>query len=234
MTTDKLIAELKLVSWVDRKPGMGSMDAVYLDDAIQIIRNHQPEPTKKQVDEKLQSIAHDLKKCAATWASDARLLGNVRAADIYALCDDYLNRPYLRQVDNVGGEPQQVSGDDLTHDLYHSLSWLYEVAKVSDTNYAAVTNAAAIMSRYETATRTPKKQPVKVDELIAKIDKASQTVRELCNGTRKWIMSIPARIDYDPDIIISDALYSAKAALQTPQSTVEPKGESVTQENENE
>lgn len=120
-------------------------------------------------------------------------------------------------TDKLIAEIEALKADDLTHDLYHSLSWLYKFAKVSDTNYAAVTNAAAIMSRYETVTRTLKKQPVKVDELIAKIDKASQTVSELCNGTRKWIMSIPARIDYDPDIIISDALYSAKAALQTPQ-----------------
>ena len=66
MTTDKLIAELKLVSWVDRKPGMGSMDAVYLDDAIQIIRNYQPEPTQKQVDnaelEKVRDIAEKIAK----------------------------------------------------------------------------------------------------------------------------------------------------------------------------
>lgn len=40
---------------------------------------------------------------------------------------------------------------ELTHDLYHALSWLYEVARVSDAHYAAVTHAAATMKRYESA-----------------------------------------------------------------------------------
>lgn len=103
MTTDKLIAELKLVSWVDRKPGMGSMDAVYLDDAIQIIRNHQPEPTQKQVDEaELLEIITVLQ--ASGWEYGTHPMVKARIV-LDAI------RPYLRQVDNVGGEPQLVSGD---------------------------------------------------------------------------------------------------------------------------
>lgn len=111
MTTDKLIAELKLVSWADRKPGMGSMDAIYLDDAIQIIRNHQPEPTQKQVDEaKLRAkIATELSRCSDStgnydWNNYLHREYMINAV-VLAI------RPYHRQVDNVG-EPQQVSGDE--------------------------------------------------------------------------------------------------------------------------
>jgi len=35
---------------------------------------------------------------------------------------------------------------------------------------------------------------------------ARQMVSDLCNGKRKWIMSIPARLDCDPDLIIAASL----------------------------
>ena len=35
-----LIEKLREASWPERKPGMGSMSAVYLDDAIPILRAH--------------------------------------------------------------------------------------------------------------------------------------------------------------------------------------------------
>lgn len=47
------------------------------------------------------------------------------------------------------------------------------------------------------------------DELRAKIEKAKQVVRELCAGSRRWTMSIPARPDDDPDLVIVDALNAA-------------------------
>ena len=162
MTTDKLIAELKLVSWADRKPGMGSMDAIYLDDAIQIIRNHQPEPTQKQVDEaELLEIITVLQ--ASGWEYGTHPMVKARIV-LDAI------RPYLRQVDNVG-EPQQVSGDG--------------------------------------------------------IERCIQVCRDL---SREYSGNPD---DKTLDEIIVDAK-EAIAALQTPQPTVEAKGETVTQENENE
>lgn len=48
---------------------------------------------------------------------------------------------------------------------------------------------------------------------LQKIELAEKKVSALCHGEEKWVMSIPARPDHDPDIVISDALHSAKAAL---------------------
>ena len=62
------------------------------------------------------------------------------------------------------------------------------------------------MSQDEQATPTPKT----VDE---KIEAALQMVSDLCNQRRTWTMSIPARPDYDPDLVIADALSTAKHAL---------------------
>lgn len=36
--------------------------------------------------------------------------------------------------------------------------------------------------------------------------RARDMVAALCSGDRDWIMSIPARPDYDPDIVIADSL----------------------------
>ena len=49
------------------------------------------------------------------------------------------------------------------------------------------------------------------DEIKARYDAAHQMISDLCKprrseGAREWIMSIPARPDYDPDLVISDSL----------------------------
>lgn len=54
-----------------------------------------------------------------------------------------------------------------------------------------------------------------VNDLRNKIAKAMGIVHALCQprgseGARSWRMSIPARPDYDPDIIICDALIAAE------------------------
>lgn len=59
-----------------------------------------------------------------------------------------------------------------------------------------------------------------VSGALAKIDKALEMVHWLCQpegteGARRWVMSIPARPDHDPDLVIASALYAAKAALST-------------------
>src|SRR5690606_19909199 len=46
-------------------------------------------------------------------------------------------------------------------------------------------------------------------ETLAKIDRAYDVVSALCEGKREWFMSLPARPDHDPDLIIGDALLAA-------------------------
>jgi len=49
-----------------------------------------------------------------------------------------------------------------------------------------------------------------MSEVNNKIDKALGIVNDLCQGTIKWRMSVPAQPDSDPDIVIADALNTAK------------------------
>lgn len=53
------------------------------------------------------------------------------------------------------------------------------------------------------------------DDVVAKLDAAMQVVSALCKREIEWIMSIPARPDKDPDLIISGALCAAKSQLAT-------------------
>lgn len=50
--------------------------------------------------------------------------------------------------------------------------------------------------------------------VLAAIDRAADMVDALCMGKRRWLMSVPVQDD-DPDIVISDALRLARAALAT-------------------
>lgn len=52
-----------------------------------------------------------------------------------------------------------------------------------------------------------------INEALQAIEKARETVRQLCHGEIRWTMSIPAHEDSDPDLIISNALCLAKTAL---------------------
>lgn len=68
-------------------------------------------------------------------------------------------------------------------------------------------------------------------EAREKIAKALAMVAALCKdrretGARAWVMSIPARPDYDPDIVIADALYAAEKLLAA--TPAQPSGETVT------
>jgi hypothetical protein len=49
-----------------------------------------------------------------------------------------------------------------------------------------------------------------VDEMIAAADKM---VSDLCDGSRRWLMSIPARPDDDPDLVIGRALHEASKEI---------------------
>ena len=52
------------------------------------------------------------------------------------------------------------------------------------------------------------------EEAITAIDAAMAMVNDLCQGRKKWIMSIPARPDVDPDLVITTALVKAKAFVE--------------------
>lgn len=57
---------------------------------------------------------------------------------------------------------------------------------------------------------TRSNSPVSVRE---RIETAMNVVSDLCQGRRKWLMSIPARPEEDPDLIIADALRSANKEI---------------------
>ena len=47
----------------------------------------------------------------------------------------------------------------------------------------------------------------------AKYKAAREVIGELCDGKRRWTMSVPARPDHDPDLVICDALDTMRRAL---------------------
>jgi hypothetical protein len=56
-------------------------------------------------------------------------------------------------------------------------------------------------------------------DLMKRIDRAMNMVGDLCKpkgseGSRNWTMSIPARPDYDPDLVIADGLLAGKQAIE--------------------
>lgn len=53
-----------------------------------------------------------------------------------------------------------------------------------------------------------------VEQAKDAIKKAQTVVSELCNGTRRWVMRVPAQLDDDPDIVIATALNLAKAVIE--------------------
>ncbi len=78
---------------------------------------------------------------------------------------------------------------------------------------AVITELEAELDRVKALLDSPE-----MVEAFSKIDKAIDMVHALCqpkgsDGARQWVMSIPARPDYDPDIVIADALQEAKAAI---------------------
>ena len=53
--------------------------------------------------------------------------------------------------------------------------------------------------------------------VIADLDKAVDLVKDLCAGRARWVMSIPARPDHDPDLVIARALYRARSLIEAEQ-----------------
>ena len=52
-----------------------------------------------------------------------------------------------------------------------------------------------------------------LQQTLHALDKASQFVNEICSGKRHWRMSIPARLDDDPDLVIGRALFMARRII---------------------
>lgn len=50
-------------------------------------------------------------------------------------------------------------------------------------------------------------------EVLGRIKAAQAMVADLCEGKREWIMSIPARPEHDPDLVIGEALREAEAFM---------------------
>lgn len=48
----------------------------------------------------------------------------------------------------------------------------------------------------------------------SRCEAAMQMVGDLCTGKRNWLMSIPARPDYDPDLVIAAALADIPKLLE--------------------
>jgi hypothetical protein len=58
-----------------------------------------------------------------------------------------------------------------------------------------------------------------MSDVLEQIEKAREMVSALCKprgseGSREWVMSIPARPDHDPDIVIASALGAARHEIE--------------------
>jgi hypothetical protein len=71
--------------------------------------------------------------------------------------------------------------------------------------------AGWLLARGVTLAPTP--APTSGEELGAKVRAAYDMIQALNDGKRNWIMSIPARVDYDPDIVIHVALRALEAEV---------------------
>ena len=60
-----------------------------------------------------------------------------------------------------------------------------------------------------------------VDAALLAIERAEKAVDDLCQGRLRWEMRVPAEPDHDPDLIISDALRLARAAIRAEAGTLD-------------
>ena len=54
----------------------------------------------------------------------------------------------------------------------------------------------------------------KIQEALSKILKAQDMLNSLCNGTVRWHMSVPARPDADPGLVIADGLDANRELIE--------------------
>lgn len=60
---------------------------------------------------------------------------------------------------------------------------------------------------------TTPQEPLVLDAVLARNERASDTVAALCNGTERWVMRVPAQPDRDPDLVISASLSDVPALV---------------------
>jgi hypothetical protein len=53
-----------------------------------------------------------------------------------------------------------------------------------------------------------------IKDVLEGIDKARDIVSAISQGKQRWTMSVPARVDSDPDLVISHALTVARTMLE--------------------
>ena len=53
-----------------------------------------------------------------------------------------------------------------------------------------------------------------MNDVLQMIRRAEKVLDELCEGKREWTMSVPARPDHDPDLIVGEALYRARLEIE--------------------
>lgn len=83
----------------------------------------------------------------------------------------------------------------------------------------AIQNGAIELERYQLVMwlQTKRKEKLKMKkewEVKQHLEAAHKMVSALCHGERRWIMSVPAQPDYDPDLVIGQALGDADKILQ--------------------
>lgn len=59
----------------------------------------------------------------------------------------------------------------------------------------------------------PDEESNTAEDVVAHLDRAHAIVGELCSGNRRWTMSVPGRIDSDPDLVIGVALRRARSFI---------------------
>ena len=65
-------------------------------------------------------------------------------------------------------------------------------------------------------------EPLTAEQVLDEIESAHEMVCDLCTGKKRWVMSIPAQPDRDPDLVIGLALQNAAQFIRSiiPKQTV--------------
>lgn len=108
-------------------------------------------------------------------------------------------RDAVEAVEAVGAHPRLTDAVVLLSDVQNAVADGVEALGLTQPASASRTPAAPLSEEREVA--------------LAAIEKAHQMVSDLCARRREWIMSIPARPDHDPDLVIGEALRLARQAL---------------------
>lgn len=71
-----------------------------------------------------------------------------------------------------------------------------------------------LVEALEAAPRAERPTADEIVNILAALDKADTKLNALCQGTEKWRMSVPARLDDDPDLVIGRALSLARQLIE--------------------